>query len=152
LRAHGLEWYHENEQMTRRVLFSKALQFAGFSHGFSVRPLDFREAFEDAARAFGDDARVDPERLYCASQVHGARVALAAGDPRATRKMEADAVVAREVDHVAAVRVADCVPVLVGDRRAGYAAAIHAGWRGVVCGVVRAGIGELGGHTGRDEM
>jgi YfiH family protein len=41
------------------------------------------------------------------------------------------------------VRVADCVPVLVADPVSGDVAAIHAGWRGVVGGVLRAGVEQL---------
>lgn len=67
-----------------------------------------------------------------AKQVHGARVVYAAPGPR----MEADAVWTDDPDRTIAVVVADCVPVLlVGGR--GIAAA-HAGWRGLVAGIVEA--------------
>jgi YfiH family protein len=87
-------------------------------------------------------------------QVHGARVVLAsdaidvAGRPRE----EADAIVADAESgvHAVGVRVADCVPILVGDRRVGAVAAIHAGWRGIVAGVVGAAIAELGKFASKD--
>ncbi len=74
-------------------------------------------------------------------QVHGARAVLAAE----AAGQEGDALVARAGDGAVGVRVADCVPVLVADPASGGVAAIHAGWRGVVGGVLGAGVGLLGG-------
>jgi YfiH family protein len=89
-------------------------------------------------------------------QVHGARAVLAeeaavtslAGGATslAGGAQEADALVARPSSGSVAVgvRVADCVPVLVASTETGAVAAIHAGWRGVVAGVVPAGVELLG--------
>ena len=46
--------------------------------------------------------------------------------------------ITREADasKLLAVRVADCVPVLVSSADGAVAAAIHAGWRGVVAGII----------------
>ena len=75
-----------------------------------------------------------------ASQVHGADVIEATAGGLAG---EADALVARQRGLLIAVRVADCVPVLVAGPMG--VAAIHAGWRGVAAGVVGAGVAALGG-------
>lgn len=55
----------------------------------------------------------------------------------------ADAVVTDNSAIALSVKVADCVPVLIGDRTTGAAAAVHAGWRGAVSGVISAAVREL---------
>ena len=47
-----------------------------------------------------------------------------------------DAVVTNQPGIMVAVRTADCVPVLMHDSKRGVVAAIHAGWRGAVAGIV----------------
>ena len=47
-----------------------------------------------------------------------------------------DAVVTNQPGIMVAVRTADCVPVLIHDSKRGVVAAIHAGWRGAVAGIV----------------
>lgn len=49
---------------------------------------------------------------------------------------EGDALVTNHPNTLLLVRTADCVPVLLVDDRAGVVAAIHAGWRGTVAGIV----------------
>ncbi len=61
---------------------------------------------------------------------------------QANRLPEADAIVA-EPGYAAGVRVADCVPILVGDPESGAVVAIHAGWRGTVAGVIQRALERL---------
>ena len=49
---------------------------------------------------------------------------------------EGDALVTNHPGTLVSVRTADCVPVLLVDEQAGVVAAIHAGWRGAVAGIV----------------
>ncbi|NLN11905.1 MAG: polyphenol oxidase family protein [Acidobacteria bacterium] len=56
---------------------------------------------------------------------------------------EGDALVSSAQDLALAVVTADCVPVLIGGD--GWIAAVHAGWRGVVAGVVAAALARLPG-------
>jgi YfiH family protein len=76
-------------------------------------------------------------------QVHGNRVAEVEG-ARWESGEKADALVSGDALRILAVRVADCVPVLVARTDGRRVAAIHAGWRGVVAGVVGAAMERLG--------
>ncbi len=73
-------------------------------------------------------------------QVHGTRVAdLDCGAPG-----RADACVSRGAGRVCAVLTADCLPVLFCDRAGSVVAAAHAGWRGLVGGVLEATVAAMG--------
>ncbi len=50
--------------------------------------------------------------------------------------VEGDAVITRRSGLLLAVQVADCLPVLIVDKAKRVLAAVHAGWRGLLAGVV----------------
>ncbi len=55
----------------------------------------------------------------------------------------ADGLITNEPGLLLAIMVADCVPVLVADRKRRVVAAFHAGWRGTVKRIVETGIGRM---------
>ena len=67
-------------------------------------------------------------------QTHSTRVVSLESD--ASRL--ADAAITREADTIAIVMTADCLPILLCNRSGTEVAAIHAGWRGLVDGVIEA--------------
>jgi YfiH family protein len=71
--------------------------------------------------------------LASSYQVHGTAIQVATEAGRATGY---DALVTNVPGLMVGVTVADCTPILVFDRRNRAVAAIHAGWRGTVGGIV----------------
>lgn len=72
-------------------------------------------------------------------QVHGARVVTVTG-PGEHAGAEADAAVTDCAGVVLAVHTADCAPVVLFDPTAGVVGVAHAGWRGLVAGVVEGAV------------
>jgi YfiH family protein len=105
-------------------------------------------AVRENRRRFARAVGADPAALSTLQQVHGRTVRVVAGPEQSRR--DGDALVSRTPGLLLAVTTADCVPVLLVDRAAGVAGAVHAGWRGAVAGVVDAAVTamvELGATT-----
>jgi YfiH family protein len=93
---------------------------------------------------------VPPEALIGVHQVHSSDVAVVgpAGLPPGIR---ADALVTDRPGLALSVLTADCLPVLLADREAGVIGAVHAGWRGLLRGVIEAALGAMAGLGARPE-
>jgi polyphenol oxidase len=65
--------------------------------------------------------------------------------PRGARLVlpQGDALITQEPGVLLSVRGADCMPVLLADPRRRAVAAIHAGWRGALAGIVEIAVGEM---------
>ena len=81
-------------------------------------------------------------------QVHGPTVVRIARGASHHNDTKADALVTDDDSRVLSVRIADCVPVLLSSDDGRIVSAIHAGWRGVVAGVVVKALREMCGDTG----
>lgn len=77
-------------------------------------------------------ARMPSEPVWL-RQVHGTQVVDA---DSAGCEVTADAAIARHRGTVCGVLTADCLPILLSDEAGSVVGAVHAGWRGLVAGVI----------------
>jgi YfiH family protein len=96
-------------------------------HLFTTRHLSLAGPEDNAQLA----AAVDARSVAMARQVHGRTVVVVRhGEMPPAIAPEADVFVSSSADVAVAIRVADCVPLLMADWHRGVVAAVHAGWRG----------------------
>src|SRR5688500_14323213 len=109
---------------------------------------DSAENIEENWRRFAGAAGMGERVVRRVSQVDGCGVVGADGKNELGGGC-ADAIVTRDDACAVAVRVADCVAVLLASEDGKVVAAVHAGWRGVVAGVVRAAVQRMQADRGR---
>lgn len=93
------------------------------------------------AEAVSGDAETP---ILALKQFHSSLVVEAThADAGRERPCRADGQITDEPGLLLAVQTADCIPVLVADRRQRVVAAFHAGWRGTVKRIVETGVGRM---------
>lgn len=100
-------------------------------HGFTTR------AVGDDSRLISIETGFSADKIISLEQVHGADVVFIDKTSDLSRREKGDALVTNLKGVLIGVRTADCLPILVYDRKAEVVAAIHAGWRGLVAGIVQ---------------
>ena len=102
-------------------------------HGFEIGLASAAGVPRERGRRAVADALVPVGRVHFLTQVHGVEIVEApwVGAPAA------DAAVVQATGVLVAVKTADCVPILLVDKDAHLAAAVHAGWRGSAAGIAR---------------
>ena len=103
-------------ELSQNAYRARALaRFDWLEHGFGTRFFD------------------PPESLATLHQIHSNIAVYASG---AGCLGEGDAILSDLPGHFVGVKTADCLPILLVDERHRAVAAVHAGWRGTVSGVV----------------
>jgi len=137
---------------------------ARFAHGFTTRAggvsappydtLNLGGKWGDEPAHVAENRRRLAEAVggapFVARQVHGVAIrrVRAGDDPAEVARAEADGLCTDVPEQVVGVFVADCVPVLLADPRTGACAAVHAGWRGTVAGILPAAVRALASEFG----
>jgi YfiH family protein len=135
----AFRWTHESWGLALRCRPLESVS----PHLFTTRqlPLSSHADWQRAAEALG------ARQVATLTQVHGRDTVVIRHGQRASGERrgrpQADVLVSNDPDTAIAVRAADCVPLLLGDRRTRAVAAVHAGWRGTASGVAVAAVGTL---------
>jgi len=130
----GFAW---RESAAGGILVCQPLE-ALAAHGWTTRQLELQGPEHACGREWkrlAAAAKLPVQAVRRMHQVHGSTVAVARAEaPGAPR---ADGLTSDDPSLLLAVRVADCVPLLMADGRSGAVAAVHAGWRGAAAGIAR---------------
>ncbi len=155
LRAQGLDWIVPEWPVAAHVRALVTTRAGGVSIGRYATMNLGRHTADDPDRVTENQRRLAaflPSPPVWLDQVHGAEVAVL-GAGSAARPRTADAAVTRKRGVVCAVLIADCLPVLVANRGGSIVGVAHAGWRGLVAGVVEATVAALRDSCGpMDEL
>lgn len=120
------------------VYRSPALDAIGVLHGFGTR--------RGGDRALAEALGVGGRSWVTVRQVHGHAVHVedhAPINPNDQPRCDADAVVLTRPDAVTRILTADCLPILLASTDGRAVAAVHAGWRGLVAGVIAEAVDAL---------
>ena len=116
------------------------------THGFTTKyagDLHLVEENRPATKKFWEELSTDPLAVTSFKQTHSAHVAVINSSHRGTRVLGYDGGVTREKDIVLAINTADCVPVLFYEKKHGIIGAVHAGWKGIVGGIITNAIEQI---------
>lgn len=111
--------------------------------GFHLGDAD--ESVHENRLHFAGSLGLSRDRLFEQRQVHGTdvRVVSESDATNTVADLEGDALITRIEGYGVAARTADCVPILIAHPPTGHVAAVHAGWRGAVAGILPLAIASL---------
>ncbi len=81
--------------------------------------------------------------LVTLKQIHSGLVHRVGREHAGQAALTGDGMMTDEPGLVLGIQTADCVPVLLADRRTGAAAALHAGWRGTLRRIAERAVGQM---------
>lgn len=100
----------------------------------AVRALFTRKSLGTDLDAISALLKIKKEDIFLPVQKHTDRIHILYAD---RTPVIADAVVTREQGVLLGVQVADCVPILMSERKRGIVSVVHAGWRGTAHGLLK---------------
>ncbi len=142
------------------LLSSPALAaIPGIVHGFSTRRAEHNEFTLGPLGSENPAIQINRARFLSAvempgwpllklKQIHSDAIHDMTDTSAANEALEGDAALTQLGGAVLGIQTADCVPILIADRRGRAVAAIHAGWRGTASQIAQKSVGRLAASYG----
>jgi YfiH family protein len=125
------------------VLVADRWDIRGLVHGFLSRMSSQAPVAATDGKLLADG--MTPVQVVVPRQVHGIRIATITAPPDTAP--EADGLLTATPGFAVGITTADCVPLLLFEERARIAAAVHAGWRGTLAGIVTEAVAAVRART-----
>lgn len=129
---------------TRKGGFSQVYGKSDLNLGFTKD--DSRSAVERNRQKFLEDQRAGDWPLITLRQIHSDLIHRVNSVPE--HHLVGDGLITATPHLLLAVQTADCIPVILIDKRQHAVGVFHAGWRGTVKRIVQKGVGELQRYFG----
>lgn len=138
--------------MTTRLGGVSVAPYDSLNLGYATA--DYRASVTQNERLTAAALGVPEANIRWVYQVHGINVhhaeSLPANVPLGSTAIQGDAVVSHTPGLVCAVKIADCMPVLLAARDGSAVGAAHAGWRGLCGGVLERTVAAM--HVAPEQM
>lgn len=96
---------------------------------------DSSDLYENSRELLAEKLGISPKQLIFPRQTHSCTIAEISSVPN-VELADTDALITSEKEICICVQTADCVPILIFDKKENIISATHAGWRGTVNGIV----------------
>jgi YfiH family protein len=130
-------WQFENltkENSINHFVTTRNSNGGDFTLSFSSNP--DKELIRNNRRPLATAMGVDESKLIFPSQVHNTRIVNVTAHTSKDELSETDALITNEKGICIAVMSADCVPILLFDKKNRAIGAVHSGWRGTTAKIL----------------
>ncbi|HYF68385.1 MAG TPA: peptidoglycan editing factor PgeF [Ohtaekwangia sp.] len=144
-------WHFENfgkEQGIKHFVTDRNLSADGAVFTLSYTSTPDRSLVRNNRQRLADALGIAENRLYFPSQVHKTRIVYVTSSTSTEDLIDVDALMTAESGICIAVMSADCVPILLYDRKNQAVAAVHSGWRGTVAKILTKTLYAMREHFG----
>lgn len=137
--------YIQVERLIDKLKLKDNLIFPSIFEGMPVKGFFTTKLLNGNIQVISELIKIPVSNIYQPIQKHTDKIILLNSN---LNKKVADAVITNRANILIGIDVADCVPILIYDRKVQAIGAVHAGWRGTSHEILKKSINEMSGYFG----